>query len=159
MATKTDGLTHQLSAILCLLSVNTVSAYYCDNDKCTEEEYCCGDNMCCPSYKVWDLWYFWCGVLFFLFLLSICACLWRYRILSTSGAIVNDYSYTTLKEDGAVRMYPDIAAAGRYVSGSNTIYTPSVRSPPPYSHVSAGSFKIATAPPSYAQIVGVREFN
>lgn len=56
-------------------------------------------------------------------------------------------------------MYPELAASGRYVSGSNKIYTTSVRSPPPYSQVSAGSIKIATAPPSYAQIVGVREIN
>lgn len=57
------------------------------------------------------------------------------------------------------RMYPELAASGRYVSGGNKIYTTSVRSPPPYSQVSAGSIKIATAPPSYAQIVGVREIN
>lgn len=56
-------------------------------------------------------------------------------------------------------MYPELAASGRYVSGGNKIYTTSVRSPPPYSQVSAGSIKIATAPPSYAQIVGVREIN
>ncbi|XP_060605378.1 WW domain binding protein VOPP1-like [Ruditapes philippinarum] len=57
----------------------SVRGYYCDNDKCLEEEFCCGENICCVSYKVWELWYFWCGILFCLFLLSMCACFWRQR--------------------------------------------------------------------------------
>ncbi|KAL4222687.1 hypothetical protein ACF0H5_018728 [Mactra antiquata] len=56
-----------------------VSGYYCDNDKCLEDEFCCGENICCVSYKVWELWYFWCGILFCLFLLSLCGCFWRER--------------------------------------------------------------------------------
>lgn len=76
MATKT------LQNIFCLFIscfINAVQGYYCDNDKCLEEEFCCGENICCVSYKVWELWYFWCGIIFFMFLLSMCACFWRQR--------------------------------------------------------------------------------
>ncbi|KAH3716855.1 uncharacterized protein LOC127854981 [Dreissena polymorpha] len=56
-----------------------VAAYYCDNDKCLEDQFCCGENICCVSYKVWELWYFWCGILFCLLLLSLCGCFWQQR--------------------------------------------------------------------------------
>lgn len=76
MATKT---LQKLFLLFVSSFITTVQSYYCDNDKCLEEEFCCGENICCVSYKVWELWYFWCGILFFMFLLSMCACFWRQR--------------------------------------------------------------------------------
>ncbi|CAG2193148.1 unnamed protein product [Mytilus edulis] len=38
-----------------------VEGYYCDSERCLENEYCCGDNICCVSYTVWELWYFCLG--------------------------------------------------------------------------------------------------
>ncbi|XP_052801983.1 uncharacterized protein LOC128232458 [Mya arenaria] len=58
---------------------DSVLCYYCDNDKCLEDQFCCGENICCVSYKVWELWYFWLGILFCVFLLSLCGCFWRER--------------------------------------------------------------------------------
>ncbi|XP_067933907.1 uncharacterized protein [Watersipora subatra] len=66
-----------LIAILCCFS--PVYAYYCDNDKCDFDEYCCGHNICCTSYNVWQMWYFWLGLVIFLILLAGCFSFWRYR--------------------------------------------------------------------------------
>ncbi|KAH9503221.1 hypothetical protein Btru_068498 [Bulinus truncatus] len=144
MATKTDWTRYTVL----LIFVDSVHSYYCDNDKCTEEEYCCGDNMCCPSYKVWDLWYFWCGVLFFMFLLSLCACLWRNRFLSSGHVIIHSYSYTPLQE------VDTISSKGRYPS--NQLYTACLGTPPPYNQVSAGSVKNSSPLPTYAQRTGAK---
>ncbi|CAL1526737.1 unnamed protein product [Lymnaea stagnalis] len=155
MATQTDRVKTQFSVILFMIGFDFVCSYYCDNDKCTEEEYCCGENTCCPSYKVWDLWYFWCGVLFFMFLLSLCACLWRNRFLSNGTIIISGYSYTPLQEVDSGSSRPDFT--GRYPRSSNQMYTPPLGTPPPYNQVSAGNIKVAAPPPSYAQVVGMRE--
>ncbi|CAL1294575.1 unnamed protein product [Larinioides sclopetarius] len=40
------------------LLLNQVSAYYCNHDLCREDQYCCGDNLCCDY--VYSPWYFWC---------------------------------------------------------------------------------------------------
>uniref|UniRef100_A0A0B6YNS0 Vesicular, overexpressed in cancer, prosurvival protein 1 n=1 Tax=Arion vulgaris TaxID=1028688 RepID=A0A0B6YNS0_9EUPU len=161
MATKTNLVSYQchLCSILCILSIHTVSAYYCDNDRCTEEEYCCGDNTCCPSYKVWDLWYFWCGVLFFLFLLSMCACLWRHRRLSNGGIIDNGYSYTALRKVSGAGSPQGLPTPNRYYHNSDKLFKPSLGTPPPYSHPSSGGIKVAGSPPSYAQVVGMRDIH
>ncbi|KAI8789734.1 uncharacterized protein LOC106058541 [Biomphalaria glabrata] len=149
MATQTDWICVLLSrATLLLFFVDSVYSYYCDNDKCTEEEYCCGDNMCCPSYKVWDLWYFWCGVLFFMFLLSLCACLWRNRFLTNGPVIISSYSYTPLQE------VDSIGSLSRY-HPSNQLYTAPLGTPPPYNQISAGNVKNCSPLPTYAQVVGV----
>ncbi|KAK3093297.1 hypothetical protein FSP39_013800 [Pinctada imbricata] len=54
-----------------------VEGYYCNSDECAENEYCCGDGICCVSYTVWELWYFWLGIVVFLVMLSTCLCLWK----------------------------------------------------------------------------------
>ncbi|XP_005101933.1 uncharacterized protein LOC101846973 [Aplysia californica] len=159
MASKTDWSDClKISAIFYTLTLNvkSVEAYYCDNDRCTEEEYCCGDNVCCPSYKVLDLWYLWCGILFFMFLLSLCTCLWRYRFLSRGAVIIRGYTYTPLQEMDAVDTRPD-APVGRYARGFDKPAQPPVGTPPPYSQVSASNVKISTPPPPYAQVVGMRD--
>jgi len=56
-----------------------VFGYYCDNDRCDFDEYCCGHNICCTSYNVWQMWYFWLGLVIFLILLAGCFSFWRYR--------------------------------------------------------------------------------
>ncbi|XP_059148744.1 uncharacterized protein LOC131935981 [Physella acuta] len=155
MAPKTER-TVQLSFFVFLTFIEAVDCYYCDNDKCTEEEYCCGDNTCCPSYKVWDLWYFWCGVLFFMFLLSLCACLWRYRLLSNGTIIISGYSYSPLQEVDSMAAHQDFTTI-RFTRNGNEMYEPHLGTPPPYNQASTGNVKVAGLPPSYAQVVGMRE--
>ncbi|KAK3588139.1 hypothetical protein CHS0354_012197 [Potamilus streckersoni] len=65
--------------ILVSFFLKTVFGYYCDSDRCLEDEYCCGENICCVSYKVWELWYFWFGIFLFIVMLSFCICFWRQR--------------------------------------------------------------------------------
>ncbi|KAK7494938.1 hypothetical protein BaRGS_00013817 [Batillaria attramentaria] len=86
-------------AAFTVLCLKLVEGYYCDSDKCSDDEYCCGYNLCCKSYKVWDLWYFWCGLLFFMFLLSMCGCLWRLR--SRNPVFISGYNYTPLNQESA----------------------------------------------------------
>ncbi|KAF6020111.1 hypothetical protein EB796_021553 [Bugula neritina] len=62
-----------------LLQTHSVYGYYCDNDRCDFDEYCCGHNICCTSYNVWQMWYFWLGLVIFLILLAGCFSFWRYR--------------------------------------------------------------------------------
>ena len=49
------------------------------------------------SYMLWFL-FDRCGILFFMFLLSTCTCLWRYRFLSGNTVIIKGYPYTPLPD-------------------------------------------------------------
>ncbi|XP_074659422.1 uncharacterized protein LOC141912103 [Tubulanus polymorphus] len=85
-----------------VLGANSVYGYYCDSGRCGEEEYCCGDNKCCTSYMVWQNWYFWFGLVFFLILLSACASFWKYRLTYYGAAIViqgGNQPYSRLQHD------------------------------------------------------------
>ncbi|KAG8192633.1 hypothetical protein JTE90_017195 [Oedothorax gibbosus] len=59
-----------------LILLTQVSAYYCNHDLCREDQYCCGDNLCCDY--VYSPWYFWAGVVFMVVMLSACGGLFRY---------------------------------------------------------------------------------
>ncbi|XP_033761420.1 uncharacterized protein LOC117343192 [Pecten maximus] len=94
MATKTLLLTFTNV----LFSIKSVSAYYCNNDRCKETEYCCGNNICCASYTVWQLWYFWFGIVLFLVMLFMCICLWKYRY--RDRRLINAYRHmSNIKTD------------------------------------------------------------
>ncbi|XP_052096136.1 vesicular, overexpressed in cancer, prosurvival protein 1-like [Mytilus californianus] len=123
--------------------IDLVEGYYCDSERCLENEYCCGDNICCVSYTVWELWYFWCGIIFFLVLLSMCICLWktRYRdsriFIGTSQPI---YSPLSNKQPSLAHgeRYRDDYTEGEYY-----------RTPPP-----SGVYGYkTTVPPTYDDVV------
>ncbi|XP_061186079.1 uncharacterized protein LOC133194119 [Saccostrea echinata] len=83
------------------LLIKQVDAYYCDSGKCENNEYCCGENICCVSYTVWELWYFWFGLVFFMILLTSCIYMWRsgYRErIIYFGTVPPSYSPLSHKE-------------------------------------------------------------
>lgn len=74
--------------------IRQVRGYYCKSDQCDFDEYCCGHNICCTSYNVWQMWYFWLGLVLFLLLLAACFGFWRYRYQQalTFTSVNNPYS-------------------------------------------------------------------
>ncbi|KAH7645396.1 uncharacterized protein LOC124499733 [Dermatophagoides farinae] len=42
-----------------------VHAYYCDNDYCNSEQFCCGENICC-DYVNNTIWHFICYLISFI---------------------------------------------------------------------------------------------
>ncbi|XP_046349800.1 vesicular, overexpressed in cancer, prosurvival protein 1-like [Haliotis rufescens] len=147
MAAKTLGLT--ISATVC---VSKIAAYYCDSDRCSEDEYCCGDNLCCTSYKVWGLWYFWFGLVFFLILLSMCTCLWRFRHPGT--VIINKYNYSPLRQDGNT-LHCRNNSDQEYIGPGGTFFASATHPPPPYSNYSPVKSAPPSSldPPSYVEVV------
>ncbi|ESO97153.1 hypothetical protein LOTGIDRAFT_174586 [Lottia gigantea] len=155
MEAKTIG-TVLVSSIL----IKQVSCYYCEGDKCSDDEYCCGYNTCCSSYKVWELWYFWFGLCFFLILLSMCSCLWRYRpskgvvIISTSGG----YNYSPLHDDPiSIHTSSEDTNQVHTRSGpgiSHSAYSPSDSGPPAYTSTSNNFHKnkLSSPPPAYSDV-------
>ncbi|XP_064648215.1 WW domain-binding protein 1-like [Lineus longissimus] len=87
MAVRGEILTLSWSIIF-TFTISRVSGYYCDSGRCGDDEYCCGLNICCTSYMVWQNWYFWCGLVFFLIMLSACASFWRYRYMYYRTALI-----------------------------------------------------------------------
>lgn len=82
------------------LLVSKVSAYYCNHDLCREDQYCCGDNLCCDY--VYSPWYFWAGVVFMILVLSACGGLFRYCYDSNSYVVLHsckDEYYPTKGSD------------------------------------------------------------
>ncbi|KAK6165856.1 hypothetical protein SNE40_022685 [Patella caerulea] len=145
--------------IFSALLLKQVTAYYCEGDKCSDDEYCCGLNTCCTSYKVWELWYFWFGLCFFLVLLSMCSCLWRYRprgvvIISSTGG---GYNYSPLHNDpvsiNTSPGEPNLVHT-RGGPGTNHFFTATGNGPPPYSasHGLQSHNKINAPPPAYADV-------
>ncbi|XP_076472393.1 uncharacterized protein LOC143301859 [Babylonia areolata] len=135
------------------LYFSVVAGYYCDSDKCSDDEYCCGYNLCCKSYKVWDMWYFWCGLLFFLFLLSMCTCIWRLR--SRSSLIIGRYTYTRLQRDSTFIHSCPAASSAMMSHGPPSFSDPSGH-PPPYVQPDNSHSKSPSPPPAYAQVVAQR---
>ncbi|KAL5006483.1 hypothetical protein ScPMuIL_015289 [Solemya velum] len=132
----------------CILAIiiNLVQANYCDSDRCHEDEYCCGNNICCVSYKVWELWYFWFGLVFFMFLLSICACFWQYRRHPVAIQIGNSFPYSPLSTYPAEDMPSDVYR--KEVFGHDSHCVP-LDNPP--SHDQRHSHH--EAPPSYSEAI------
>ncbi|XP_054716283.1 uncharacterized protein LOC129225798 [Uloborus diversus] len=91
MGTVGDVSGFVLFTINILLYVSEVSAYYCNHDLCREDQYCCGDNMCCDY--VYSPWYFWAGVVFMILVLSACGGLFRYCYESNSYVVHTRYSF------------------------------------------------------------------
>ena len=46
---------------------------------------------------------------------------------------------------------------GSYARGFSKSAQPPLGTPPPYNQVSAGNVKVTSPPPSYAQVVGIRD--
>ncbi|XP_029645982.1 uncharacterized protein LOC115219836 [Octopus sinensis] len=110
MAVRLPLLTLALFGILHPLQV---AGYYCDSDKCGDDEYCCGYNICCKSYKVWELWYFWFGFGIILILLFFFGCFWKYRQNRNYLIIRTDIPYTTIHSHGAMNAtLPDSCKPG-----------------------------------------------
>ncbi|XP_025095443.1 vesicular, overexpressed in cancer, prosurvival protein 1-like [Pomacea canaliculata] len=135
--------------------VDFVQGYYCDSDKCSDEEYCCGYNLCCKSYKVWDLWYFWCGLLFFVFLLSVCVMLCRIR--ARSSLLVGGYNYAPLSQDHAC---VHTCATGPVLMSHGASRSSGLHAnPPPYCQPSASQNKATVPPPAYSEITAQKELH
>ncbi|XP_041365612.1 WW domain-binding protein 1-like isoform X2 [Gigantopelta aegis] len=138
------------------LSLSQVLAYYCDSKRCNEDEYCCGDNLCCTSYKVWELWYFWFGLVFFLMLLSTCTCLWRFR--QNQGLIfISGFNYSPLRSESPPRSCsasePDLIPQSDCCG--NRPYFASISHPPPaYSSAKLSKTLPTDPPPSYSEVIG-----
>ncbi|XP_015904303.1 uncharacterized protein [Parasteatoda tepidariorum] len=86
MGTGGDVSRFILFSINILLLTNQVSAYYCNHDLCKEDQYCCGDNLCCEY--VYSPWYFWAGVVFMILILSACGGLFRYCYDNNSSYVI-----------------------------------------------------------------------
>ncbi|XP_064613675.1 WW domain binding protein VOPP1-like [Liolophura sinensis] len=131
------------------LKIQQVNAYYCDNNRCSEDEYCCGINVCCASYRVLGLWYFWFGLVFFIFLLSSCAGFWRYRYRQHPVIITLPYSPLSNTEPSADLEKPpaysdsDLRSSSFYSGANNS-------PPPPYGQQYPAQAAYMTLPPSYA---------
>ncbi|CAI9736370.1 Hypothetical predicted protein [Octopus vulgaris] len=107
MAVRLPLLTLALFGILHPLQV---AGYYCDSDKCGDDEYCCGYNICCKSYKVWELWF---GFGIILILLFFFGCFWKYRQNRNYLIIRTDIPYTTIHSHGAMNAtLPDSCKPG-----------------------------------------------
>ncbi|KAF8774657.1 uncharacterized protein LOC129983870 [Argiope bruennichi] len=102
------------------LLLNQVSAYYCNHDLCREDQYCCGDNLCCDY--VYSPWYFWAGVVFMVLVLSACGGLFRYCYDSNSYVVLHSSKEEYYASKGA--MDEDKGLTGVLVNRE---------APPPYS--------------------------
>ncbi|KAL8618026.1 hypothetical protein ACOMHN_021746 [Nucella lapillus] len=136
------------------LYLNVVTAYYCDSDKCSDDEYCCGYNLCCKSYKVWDLWYFWCGLLFFLFLLSMCGYIWRLR--SRNSLLMGRYTYARLQPDPTF-IHNCPAAAPAMVPPGAASFPGSSGHHPPLLYPKDPHSKSPSPPLAYAPVTAQKE--
>lgn len=126
--------------ILASFSTKQVVGYYCDSDKCDAEQYCCGVNICCTSYAVWQLWYFWCGIVFFVILLSACAGCCRYRYYHTIVIHPGTHPYTRWEDAEA---HPSTKMQGSDIQYSDY--------PHHYGPVNAKKYPQDYPPPAYTQ--------
>lgn len=108
--------------LVVILHHSQVAGYYCDSDRCGDDEYCCGYNICCKSYKVWELWYFWFGIAIILILLIIFGCFWKYQQNNNYLTISSEIPYTALPHgsvnpaaaDSFKSVYPPDGNGGYY---------------------------------------------
>ncbi|CAH1789449.1 unnamed protein product [Owenia fusiformis] len=124
-----------IAILVGIVCVNLTAAYYCDSGRCSEDEYCCGENKCCASFAVWQYWYFWCGLVFFIIMLTGCAGCCRYRyyqqIVVIQPGSGGTHPYTRLEHSNA-SVYSPTNVPDKYTNKSSHFgqeYTP----PPPYS--------------------------
>lgn len=100
-----------------LANVPAITAYYCDHDLCEDDQYCCGDNLCCEY--VYSLWYFWVGVVFLILVLSACGGFFRYCYDSNSYVVLhtchNDfYPSKNMDEEKNLTCATDVEAPPPY---------------------------------------------
>ncbi|VDI02154.1 Hypothetical predicted protein [Mytilus galloprovincialis] len=109
-----------------------------------------GKSCCAVSHiqfgncgiSVWELRYFWCGIIFFLVLLSMCLCLWktRYRdsriFIGTSQPIYSPLSSKQPSLANGERYRDDITEAEYYRTPPPTgVYGYNTTVPPTYDDV------------------------
>ncbi|KAK7110315.1 hypothetical protein V1264_014209 [Littorina saxatilis] len=100
------------------------------------------------------MWYFWCGLLFFMFLLSMCACLWKLR--SRSALLTGGYPYTPLGQE-ATYVQTCTPTAPSMMTGGSHAFADLHGNPPPYSRPDPSQHKSSSPPPAYAQVVAHRD--